>query len=405
MQGEQAVIVGAGHAGAMAAVELRSAGFAGRIVLVGEEDHLPYERPPLSKDLLLAPDTAPTVLHERAALDAADVELALGTRVQRIDRNAARLDVEGGASIAYDHLLLATGGIARPLDLPGGEHAITLRTLDDARRLQTLLRPGLAVVVLGAGVIGLEVASSAAKLGCRVTVVERQSGPMTRSLDPVMQEWLSALHRSRAVALEFDAELREIEARPDATYVLHLADGRTIAADVVVAGIGLIPSTALARDADLAVAQGVLVDEFGVTSDPAIRAAGDVTSFLHPDLGRHVHWQTWQHSQNHGKAVARNISGRAEPYAPTFWFWSDQHGINMQVAGFPAEGDRTVLRGTLQDERFAAFHLREGVVVGATFINSGGMVRPTQTLIRTAQPVAPELLCDPAMPLQKILQR
>jgi NADPH-dependent 2,4-dienoyl-CoA reductase/sulfur reductase-like enzyme len=402
MSQQQAVIVGAGHAGAAAAIELRQAGFAGRIVLVGEETHLPYERPPLSKDLLLAPDAAPTWLHEQVALDEAQVELSLGRRVTAIDRAAARLTVEGGPDVAYDALLLATGGVARRLDISGTDHALTLRTLDDARALQARLGPGLHVAVLGAGVIGLELASSAARLGCQVTVVERQSGPMTRSLDPLMQGWLADLHRSQGVVLEFDADLQAIDVSAQGTYALVLADGREIVADIVVAGIGLTPSTGLASDAGLATAQGVLVDEYGMTSDPAIRAAGDVTSFWHPHFERHVHWQTWQHAQNHGKAVARNMAGAAEAYAPPFWFWTDQHGINVQIAGFPAEGDRTVVRGALTDPRFAVFHLRDGVVVGATLVNNGGMARPVQAMIRSGAKIDPVLLHDLTIAIHKI---
>lgn len=401
----QAVIVGAGHAGTMAAMEMRQAGFQGRIMLIGDEPHLPYERPPLSKDMLLAADSKPLWLHDIEALRQAQIELGLGRRAIAIDRNNARVAVDRGTPIAYDRLLLATGGVARTLDIPGGELARTLRTLENSRQLQRALSPGMRLAIIGAGVIGLEVASTAAKLGCKVTVLEQQSGPMARSLDQSGQEYVTALHRANGVGIEFGVSVSALERRADGSIAVILGDGSVHEADVVVAGIGLKPEIALARNAGLDVEQGVVVDEFGTTSDAQIHAAGDATSFWHPAHGRHLHWQTWQHAQNHGKAVARNIGGAAAPYAPDFWFWTDQHGKNIQIAGFPTQGSETVLRGTTADEKFAIFHLRDGAVVGATLINNGAMNRPVQAMIRSAASIDPEALADPSVPLQRIVPR
>ncbi|MBC2667140.1 FAD-dependent oxidoreductase [Novosphingobium flavum] len=405
MSAQQAVIVGAGHAGAMAAIELRKAGWEGRVVLVGDEAHLPYERPPLSKDLLVSAGAEPQGLHAADAFAASEIDLALGRRVAVIDRAAARLVFAEGEGLAYDRLLLAPGGTARELPVPGGEHARTLRTLDDARRLQADLTPGARVVIVGAGVIGLEVASSARKLGCAVTVLEAQAGPMARSLDRAMQDYVAGLHRRNGVTLEFGVAVAAIEPRADGSLAVLLADGTAHPADVVVAGIGLRPSLELAQNAGLEVTSGIVVDPFAVTSDPAISAAGDATSFYHPGLGRHVHWQTWQHAQNHGKAAARAMAGTAEPYAPPFWFWSDQFGINIQVTGTPTEATSLVLRGDPAEDRFAAFHMIGGRVVGATLVNQGGLNRPSQQLIQSGIEVDPAALADPAVALPKLLRR
>lgn len=400
------IIVGAGHAGAMAAVEMRKAGFLGAITLIGDETHLPYERPPLSKDILLGNAPTPPLLHTREALEAAAVRLELGVAVTQIDPAARRLVMADGRSMTFDRLLLATGGAARALPVPGGENAVMLRSLDDALALKARLTPGARVVVIGAGVIGLEVASSAVSIGCAVTVIERAAGPMERSAAPVIQDYVSQMHRGRGVALRYGATLAAIETVGDGSLRVVMKDGSAIAADIVVAGVGLTPNVALARAAGLSIDHAILVDDHGRTSAEGIYAAGDAVSFWHPLHERHLHWQTWQHAQNHGKAVARRMVGAEDkPYAPTPWFWSDQHGINLQFTGYPTEGDETVVRGDPDTHRFAAFHLRDGRVVGGTFINSGGMVRPTQALIASKAVIPAESLADPGIPLPRLIPK
>lgn len=400
---EHHVIIGAGHAGATAAIELRRAGFTGTISLIGDEPHLPYERPPLSKQMLLAGDAEPAWIHTQAQLDEAAITPLLGRRAVAIDPAAHIVDLDDGTRITFDKLLLAPGGLARTPSVPGGDQAHVLRSLDDARRLQQSLKPGSAVVVIGAGVIGLEVASSASALGAQVTVIEQAPGPMARSLHPEIQAYVDGLHRRNGVTLRYGETLDSIEVRGEGDLLVHLAGSDPLPAALVVAGIGLAPDLTLAKAAGLATSSGILVDEYGATSAEDIFAAGDAACFWHPDLGAHVHWQTWQHAQNHGKAIARLMAGGERlPYRPNHWFWSDQHGVNMQFTGITNSGDEIVYRGDPAADRFAAFHRADGAIIGASFINSGGMVRPTQALITAGTRVPAEQLADPAIPLNKL---
>jgi 3-phenylpropionate/trans-cinnamate dioxygenase ferredoxin reductase subunit len=268
-----AVIVGAGQAGAYAAVALRSGGFTGRILLLGDEAERPHERPPFSKAVLTAEAEPPVSHFHPDAHDAEHgIETRLGTRVKRIDPGTRIVHLADGGHIPYGSLLLATGGRARSLRVPGAERVLSLRTLDDARLLRGRLRTGTTVVCVGAGVIGLEVASSARTRGCRVTVIEAGPSAMGRSLPPVIADWLTDLHRLAGVDIRFGTGVTAVTSEG-----VTCEDGAIVPADAVVAGIGMERNTDLATDAGLLVEDGIAVDEFGRTSVPGIWAAGDVT--------------------------------------------------------------------------------------------------------------------------------
>ncbi len=399
MAAETHVVVGAGQAGACAAVAMRGAGFGGRIVLLGEEPHPPYERPPLSKAALTDdPAPEPSWFYSPAKFSELDIALRLGTAVIGIDVAARRLDLAHGAPVPFDRLLLATGGRARTLSVPGAERVRLIRTLDDARHLRPLLVAGTRVVCIGAGVIGLETAASARKRGCEVTVLEAGPSAMGRSLTPCMAAWVARLHRSAGVVLHFGAAVEAIT--QDAVVC---AGGLTVPADLVVAGVGMVRNTALAQAAGLAVDSGIMVDEFGQTGTDGIYAAGDAAAFWVPRLHRRLRLETWRHAQDHGIAVGRVMAGVAEPYDPVPWFWSDQHGVTIQVAGLPNEAVGTVLRGEDTARSFAAFHLDEaGRVVAATGVNAAREVRAAMTLIRSGTVVEAAALADPATKLQAL---
>ena len=402
MTGEITLILGAGQAGAHAAVAMRTAGIGGRVLLLGAESHPPYERPPLSKAMLTDdPEPEPGWFFPPDRYAALAIELLPASPAAAIDLAAARVALADGRTLPYDRLLLATGGRARALAVPGGELALTLRTLEDARALRARLRPGARVVCIGAGVIGLEVAASAHARGCRVTVLEAAATALGRCTTPEMAEWVVGQHRAAGVAVHFGAAVAAIE--PDAVVC---ADGLRVPADVVIAGIGMTRSTELAAAAGLVVDNGIVVDECGRTSAAGVFAAGDVAAFRHPRLGRRLRLESWRHAQDHGIAVGRAMAGGTDPYDEVPWFWTDQHGRNIQIAGVPTDATATVLRGTLTDASFCAFHLdAEGRVVAATGVNAPREVRAAMALIRAGAAVDPARLADPSVKPQALLPR
>ncbi len=403
------VIVGAGQAGGHAAMAMREAGFAGRILLLGDEAHLPYERPPLSKDVLTAAEEpAVAWFHPEARYGERAIEFMAETRVAELDSVAQRLTLADGRTLPYDRLLLATGARARRLPVPGGDLVLYLRTLDDARLIRTRLPPpgaaaGRHVVCIGAGVIGLELASSVRARGCAVTVLEAADGAMGRSLTPAFARYVESLHRAAGVELRFGASVRAIEPG------WVVGDGFLLAAGEVIAGIGIERNVELARDADLALDNGIAVDEFGRSSARNIYAAGDVTAFWQPALHRRLRLESWRHAQNHGIAVGRAMAldsaGREPaPYDDVPWFWTDQHGVNLQVAGLPDAGHETIMRGDFSEPSFAGFHLDgTGRVVAATGVNAPREIRAAMALIKSAAVVDRAMLADPAVPPQKLV--
>lgn len=399
------IIIGAGQAGGWAAIAMRQAGFAGRIILLGEETWRPYERPPLSKAMLMA-DPEPPVLffHDESKYADQGIELMLGTTAEELDPKAHRVRLRDGRILAYDRLLLTTGGRARRLAIPGGERALLLRTLADARTIRARLSAARHVVCIGAGVIGLEIASSARARGCAVTVLEVAPVAMGRCVSPEGARFVEALHRAAGVDLRLGVTIEAIERQPDGTEQV-LCRGERFVADCVIAGIGMERNLELAQAAGLAIEGGIVVDEVGQTSAPDVYAAGDVAAFLHPHYGRRLRLESWRHAQNHGIAVGRAMSGDTVPYEDIPWFWTDQHGVNLQITGMPAEAARTVVRVD-QPPAFVAVHLAaDDTVVGVTAADSPREIRAGTALIKARRPVDPVLLADPAVPLQRLLAR
>jgi len=394
------LIVGAGQAAGYAAVAMREAGFLGRIVMAGEEPHRPYDRPPLSKEML-ATDPEPPIafFHDAARYAELSIEVRPGARVAAVDPARRRATLATGEMLPFDRLLFATGSRPRRLDIPGGDRILYLRTIEDARRIRACLTPGARILCIGAGVIGLEIAASARKRGCAVTVIEAAGGAMGRMLTHEMAEYMVRLHRANGVTLFFDATVGAIEGRR-----ILCNNAPELEADCVIAGIGVLRNSELAAAAGIAVDRGILTDAHGRTSAGDIFAAGDVAAFWHPLFGRHLRLECWRHAQNHGIAVGRVMAGGSEPYDDIPWFWTDQYGLNVQVAGLPEQTARTVLRGEMGAASFAAFHLdAEDRVVAATGVNAAREVRAAQAMIRAGKPVDPAALADPKMQLQRLV--
>ncbi len=398
------VIVGAGHAGGRAAEAMRSAEFDGRIVLIGEENYPPYERPPLSKELLRDDDGV-----ERTFLNAAEfyagegIEHRPGIRVEGIEAAAHRLRLGDGETLDYDKLLLTTGGRVRRLTLPGAEldGVHYLRGIDDSLAIRKALAPDAAIVVIGGGFIGLEVAASARARGCAVSVIEMQDTLLGRVADPEIGRLLAEVHRAHGVEVMTGVGVERLEGEDRVRRVV-CSGGAVLDTDAVIIGIGIIPNVELAQEAGLGVDNGIVVDVFGQTSDPDIHAAGDVANHPNPILGHRVRLESWQNAQNQGIAVARNMCGAAAPYAEVPWFWSDQFDINRQMAGAPESWDRLVWRGDPASDRFIVFYMEGDVVVAVNAFNLGREVRIAKFLIERKTPLADADLADEGIKLRDL---
>lgn len=390
------VILGAGHAGGRAAEAMRQAGHAGPIDLVGEETHRPYERPPLSKELLAGDMPVEKIfLHPQPYYAEQGITLHLGQRAESIDRAGRRVILADGRILPYDRLLIATGGRVRRLACPGAELAgvHTLRNLDDTLSLHPLLGEGARLVVIGGGFIGLEVAATARKRGARVTVVELADQVLARVADPAIGAMVADLHRRNGVEILTGASVERIEGNGKVDSVV-CTDGMTLPADAVVVGIGILPNLEIARDAGLETANGITADSFGRTSDPDIFVAGDVAFQFNPLLGRHLRLESWANAQNGGMAAARNMVAEPIPFAEVPWFWTDQFTLNLQTAGAPERWDRLVVRGDADALSCVIFAMEGRRVVGASTFNMGREMRFCRKLIESGREVADSDLAD-----------
>lgn len=395
------VIVGAGQAGGRTAAAVRAALPEAPILLVGAERHPPYERPPLSKDLLLGRST-PEQAHLQPAVfwEEQKITLRLGTEIRWLDRQARRLTAADGSGMVYDRLVLATGGRPRRLTIPGGDDPRVryLRDIDDALALRAAIRPGLHVGIIGGGVIGLEVAASARGLGADVTIIELGPKLLGRMLPGSLGDWFAELHRSKGVTVCTGTALTAIEPATDGL-VLRLAGAETLRCDLVVAGIGIVPNTELAAEAGLDVDDGIVTDAAGRTGDPSIFAAGDVARAFHPLLGRHVRLEAWRNAETQARTVAAALAGAELPPPDVPWFWSDQYDLNLQAAGLPRAWDDLVWRGDPAAAKFTVIALEDGVVVGGVAVNQGRDMRPIQNMILAGRPVDRAALENPRIQL------
>jgi 3-phenylpropionate/trans-cinnamate dioxygenase ferredoxin reductase component len=390
------VIVGASLAGAKAAETLRSEGFEGRVVLLGAERERPYERPPLSKDYLRGESPREKAyVHPEGFYADNDIELRTSSTASAIDTRVAEVMLEGGERLGYDRLLLATGSEPRRLRVPGAEldGVLYLRELDDSAAIAARLRGGGKVVVIGAGWIGAEVGASARQKGLDVTIVEQASLPLERVLGPELGAVYRDIHADNGVELLTGAGLEAFEGN-DAVERVLLADGRTIDCDFVVVGVGVTPRTELAEAAGLELDNGVAVSETLETSVPGVFAAGDVASAWHPFYGRRIRVEHWANALNQGPAAARNMLGKAEPYARLPYFFSDQYDVGMEYSGHATRWDEVVFRGDPGTREFVAFWLEGGRVVAGMNVNVWDVSASIQALIRSRERVDADRLRD-----------
>jgi 3-phenylpropionate/trans-cinnamate dioxygenase ferredoxin reductase subunit len=402
---EAIVIIGAGQAGCWATQTLRKQGYRGRLVLIGDEHHPPYERPPLSKQVLKGeaePQSAwLTTPEELAELK---VEVLSGGTAIALDRAGREVELQDGARIGYDRLLLATGARPRQLNLPGESDApvFYLRDIAHALALRERLAAGRRLIVIGGGLIGLEVAAAAVARGCAVTVIEAADRLMARAVGPEISAYFTQLHRARGTEILTGKIPERFESSTRGCRVI-CRDGSICGGDLAVIGVGVIPNAELAAAAGLKVENGLWVDEFCRTGDPHIWAAGDVTNHVHPLLGRRIRLETWQNAQNQAIAAARNMVGEPQPYAEVPWGWSDQLGVNLQSLGVPKSFDQAVTRGDPASGSFTLFYLDGDKIAGVNAVNAPKDIAVARRLMASNIAIDPLKLRDPAVPLRSLL--
>lgn len=405
---EQIVIIGAGECGGRAALSVRERGFEGSVTLIGSETVPPYERPPLSKDAILLA-TEPKFVAEPDRFASLGIDLRLGISVAGLDRVRRCVSLSDGTFIPYDKLLLATG--ARPRELPMTtsltERVRTLRSYGDAMAIRSCLGPGRRVAIIGGGFIGLELASSARKLGTSVALIEGLPRILSRAVPVEIAEAVASRHQAEGVDILCNARISNVEQVGDLVHVF-LEDGSAIQADLVIVGIGSIPNTEIAAKAGLAIDNGIAVDIHLQTSDPAVYAAGDCCSFPIVHYGdRRIRLESWRSAQEQGLLAAANMMGAGDVISSVPWFWSDQYDFTLQVAGL-AEGAVTTVRRDLSGEAFILFHLcGNGRLLAASGIGPGNTIardiRLAEMLIAAGRHPDPAALAAPEIKLKQLL--
>ncbi|MCA3822586.1 MAG: FAD-dependent oxidoreductase, partial [Burkholderia sp.] len=398
MSADPFVIVGAGHAARRTAEALRERDAAARIVMIGAERELPYDRPALSKDALLTDGGEQRAFVRDAAwYDAQRIELRLGTRVDAIERDAQRVRLEDGTTLPYARLVLATGSRVRTFGGAIDEGVVPhyVRTVDDARALRAQLAPGRRVAVLGGGFIGLEVAAAARQLGCDVTVIDPAPRLLQRALPDVVGAYARQLHDARGVVFQMATLPRAIRRASGGGAIVE-TDRGDVPADIVVVGIGVVPNVELAQAAGLDVNNGIRVDAGCRTADPAIFAAGEVTMHFNPLLARHVRIESWQVAENQPAVAAANLLGADDTYAELPWLWSDQYDCNLQMLGLFGSERTIVVRGDPASGPFTVFGLGDdGRIVAVAAANLGRDIGASRRLIAAGAVPDPMKLADP----------
>ena len=400
------MIVGANATGATAAATLREEGFDGRIVLIGDDPLAPYERPPLSKEFLRGEQDDQTWFRPAEYWSEQSIDTRFGVRVTGVDTSARTVSLDGGQTESYDALLLATGVRNRDLDVPGADldGVLDLRRPGDSQRIRdaAAAAPGGRVVMAGFGFIGAEVAASLRELGLDVTIVEFASTAMERALGTRFGRIMEAIHRDHGVEMNFHDTVERFEGSGRVEAVAT-GKGTRIECDFAVVGIGTVPNTELAEDAQIPVDKGIKVGPSLRTDVAGVYAAGDIALHEHPVFGA-IRVEHFDNAQSMGAHVARAMLGSDEPFTDPHWFWSDQYDVNVQMAGFTLEwpDDEVVIRGSEADRKFVAFRLQDGAIRACFGINLGRDVRRSRALIEAQVPVEREALADPDVDLRTL---
>jgi 3-phenylpropionate/trans-cinnamate dioxygenase ferredoxin reductase subunit len=399
------VIIGAGHGGGLAAAYLRQYDHEGPIVLIGEEPIAPYQRPPLSKAWLKGEADAESLkLKPDSWYAENNVDLRLSTIVSAIDRGAKTVTLSTGEAVSYDYLIIATGARARALPVPGAELAgvLELRTAADAEALKAAIGPGKKLAVIGGGYVGLESAASGRALGAHVLVIERESRLLARVACETLSSFFQAYHEKHGVAFELGASVEALEGKDGHVTGVRLADGRLIACDAALVGVGAVPNEELARDAGLDCTNGIVVDLDARTADPSVFAIGDVTHRPLPLYDRQFRLESVPNALDQAKHAASAIMGRARPAPEAPWFWSDQYDLKLQIAGIPFDADSILVRGDVAGAKFAVFHLKGDLVQAVEAVNAPAEFMMGRRLLENRTPVSREKLADTTISMKEV---
>ena len=404
---DRIVILGAGHGGSGVAASLRQAGHKGEIILLGDEDALPYHRPPLSKAWLSGEtDLDGILLRPDKFYRDQDIDIRMGVRATEIDRTAKTVKLASGEELSYNYLVLALGARARELPVPGANllHVLSLRTLKDAEELKTVLGPGKTLGIIGGGYIGLEAAASAKKLGCNAVIFERESRLLPRVAQPELSAYYLQYHQARGVEFVFNAQIDSLVGDGGVVNGVKLADGKVVPCDAVLVGVGAHPNIELAQAAGLKCENGVVVDMQARTSDPSIFAIGDMTWRPMP----HYEDRMWRlesvpNALEQGKQVAAAIMGKPAPNPEAPWFWSDQFDLKLQIAGLPFEADRTLIRGDMSADKFAVVHLKGDQIRAVEAVNAPAEFMAGRMALQKGQRVDLSKVEDASIPLKQCL--
>ena len=396
------VIIGAGHAAGQAAASLRQAKFAGPITIIGDEAHVPYQRPPLSKQYLAGTQLADKVyLRAEKFYADKDIQLMLDTRATQIDPSTKTINLDNGETIAYEKLLISTGSRPRKLSIEGSDLSGIhyLRTMDDVDGIRADVKPGANLVIVGGGYIGLEVAAVGIELGMNVHVLEMEERILQRVTTPEMSAYYHKLHTDRGVHIHTQTGVIGFSGNGSVEKVL--CGDESFDADIVIVGIGIIPNIEIAEEAGIHCDNGIVVDDHCRTSDPDIYAAGDCTNHPNPLMNKRLRLESVPNAMDQARVSTANMLGDDKVYAAIPWFWSDQYDLKLQMVGFSADGDSQVLRGDMDTHQFAIFYLKDGKVVAADAVNSPKEFMLCKQLV--GKPADPAKLADPETDLKSLL--
>lgn len=400
---QSVVMIGAGQTAAVAARTLRRRGFDGRITLVGDEPHLPYQRPPLSKGFLQGKEQVEDlVLVTDAWCTDNAVDLRVGIRATRLDPSSGTVVLADGSSVQGDSVLFATGGRPRVLPRITSERVVYLRTVDHAIRVRDALRPGARLITVGGGFIGAEIAASARLRGAEVTMLEMLDVPLARVLGADMGALCARIHRDKGVDVRTRETVESVTDTSDGV-IVRTASGAVFEGDIVVIGIGIEPNVEVAAASGVEVDNGIVVDEFCRTSVENVFAAGDVANHYHPVFGRRVRVEHFDNANRQAAAAAMTILGKPSAYDNVHWFWSDQYDFNLQYAGHAPEWSDIVIRGSVDDVNFTAFYLLNGVVQAAFAIDRGEDIVWAQELVAARATPDPAKLRDEDVELEELV--
>jgi len=399
------LIAGAGHAAGQTAVSLRQGGFTGRIVMVGEEPYLPYQRPPLSKTYLAGElELERMYVRHQKFYDEHDIDVRLSTRVEKINCNDQTVVLSDGQQESYGCLVLATGSHVRKLQIPGhdldGIHY--LRNVGDVHQIQEGFKPGAKLVIIGAGYIGMETAAVAVKHGLDVTVVETADRIMARVLAPEVSAFFDQVHRDAGVKILCGRDPKAEILGNGRVTALRGADGLELPADMLVIGVGVLPTTDIAEEAGIECANGIIVDDCCRTSDPHILAIGDCTNHPNHLLGRRLRLESVHNAQEQAKTAAATLCGKLKPYNQIPWFWSDQYDLKLQIVGLSDAPEQIIIRGDFADRSFAAFHMKGDLLIAVDAVNSAREFMLSKKLITQGARLEPEILADTSIDFKEL---